>query len=661
MIDRHNPIDVADQHAWRGWIIFLTVFFVFAAASLTFIYTRPAEYRAESRLKISPARTVSEADQIRPPSLQDQPASFLTEAQTITSRPVIEEAIARLQRTGALAGLGSEPADTAQGLLRAEPIEHTQIVELSAEGPQKDALWRLVNVVADVYRERSAEQYRRQVSGSYDDIKDEVDKLQRQAITKRAEVNSFRVNNNIVSLERGENGVLAEIDNLSRSYSTSIENLAKAQGHSQAMRNLDSKGAVLVGGKDDPTIAALEQQAATLRDQLTDLKRRYTPQYLALDSDAIALSERIAGLERQIATQRAASQQSALATAEEELETAQSQVDRLRSELADNQKKAQEFAARLAVFKSMQDDLDHLENIERLTADRLTKTQASERESAPKVEIIERAAPSLNPVRPDYTANAAIAVTASFVLGIFAVWFTRFVGGPVQPNTGLGEAVLVEHWRAPMIAQNLAEPPRLTARSPVLQLPPHSSAPRELDDGEIATLMTGAAQPVILACAGLLSGLTPDEMIALRWSDIDFSAREIRLNGEPSRIVSLDKSMFTLLQNQQREDTSAPTVLHKTRGEPWTTEELSREILYAAYDAGLSQPDEVTPGALRHTWLAWLFRQGIRAYDVSRIAGNIPGTDFVRYTKLGAGAARVPLSEIDRIHPVVRNVAREHT
>lgn len=652
--------DIAHRHSWRGWFIFLSVFSIFAAGSLYYVQTRPAVYRSALRLEISPASTVAEADQIRPPSLQAQPAAFLTEAQTITSRPVIEEAIARLKRAGGLKGLGAEPADTAQQLLRAEPVEQTQVVQLSAEGPQKDVLWRLVNAVADTYRDHTAQQYALQISGNYDDLKEEVDKLHQQVIAKRAEVDSFRTRNNIVSLERNENGVLAQIDNLSRSYSTSLEDLAKAQGHLQAMRNATAKGAALVGGKDDPTLAALEQQAATLRDQLTALRRRFTPDYLALDSDAMALSERIAGLERQIVTQRAATQQSALAAAEEELETSQAQVNRLRGEIADNQKNAQQFAARLALFKSMQEDLDHLENIERLTADRLTKSQASERESAPKVEILERAVPSLKPIRPDYTTNSAIAVAGSFAIGIFAVWFARFVAGPVQPAIAFGSPLPVEHSRAQILSPVWIEPPQLTARDKILNLLPGSPAPRELEDGEIAALTMSAAPPVVLACLGLLSGLTAGELIALDWSHIDFDTRAIRVSGESCRNLELDEPLLTLLQRRQREDSSAPTLLHNAQGGPWTMDDLNREILCAAYDAGLSRPDEITPAVLRHTWLVWLFRQGIRAIDVSRIAGNIPGTDFVRYTRLGAGASRVPLSEIDRVHPAVRNLAQEH-
>ncbi len=368
----------------------------------------------------------------------------------------------------------------------------------------------------------------------------------------------------------------------------------------------------------------MEQQVSNLRDELTDLQRRFTPAYLALDSNATALRERIAGLERQIVAQRAASQKTAIASAEEEFETAQAQVNRLRVELADNQKKAQQFATRLAQYKSMQEDLDHLENIERLTADRLIKMEATERESAPHIEILERAAPSLRPVRPDYATNAAIAVTGSFALGIFAVWFVGFVGGAGRSvNSRCNRCICIRRYKHRRSRNSPDESPRL-ASEPVINLLPRAPSPRELEDDEIIALITNSTSPVALACVGLLTGLNASELIGLTWDQIDLEAGEIRLGGSSPRTIAIEEPFATLLRQEHDLSGRSSTVLHDQSNAPWTLDELAHEILCAAYDAALKRPEEVTPSALRHTYLVWLFRQGIRAGDVTRIAGNIP-------------------------------------
>lgn len=651
-----GEIELPRRHDWRRWVVFLAVFAVSAGASLGYVFSRVPEYRAASRIEIFPARTIGEGDQTRPPSLEDQPASFLTEVQTLTSRPVIEKALGQLGRTETVAELGTQPVEVAQELLAAKPVEHTDVVELSAEGPQRDLLWRLVNAVTDAYREQTAGRYEQRLSGNYDDVKDELENLRQQAVAKRKALDTFGAANNIVSAERDENSVLADIQNLSRSYSTSIEDLAKAQGHLQALKNVTGEGATLVSAKDDPTIAAMEQQLSTLRDQLTDLQRRYTPAYLALDSDATALERRIEGLERQIATQRTASQKTALAAAEEELEAAQAQVNRLRGELADNQKKAQKFATRLAQYKSMQEDFDHLENIERLTADRLSKMQATGRESAPRIEILERAAPSQIPIRPDYATNAAIAVTGSLALGIFAVWFVGFVGGAgprrefAMPSLHLHPAV-----QALPLAQYADESPRLAA-NPAINLLPRSPSPRELEDDEIIALITNSTNSVALACVALLTGLSAGELLGLTWDQIDLEAGEIRSEGSSPRTIIIEEVFALLLRREKDLSRGTSTVLHDRSDAPWSMDELAHEIICAAYDAALQCPEEITPSALRHSYLVWLFRQGIRAGDVTRVAGLVPHEELTSYLQSFAGGSRASITEIDRVHPALRKL-----
>ena len=81
----------------------------------------------------------------------------------------------------------------------------------------------------------------------------------------------------------------------------------------------------------------------------------------------------------------------------------------------------------------------------------------------------------------------------------------------------------------------------------------------------------------------------------------------------------------------------------------------------SAYDANLPRPEEMTPEALRHTYLAWLFRQGIRAADVTQIAGNIPHEDFINYMQLAGSGVRLPLARIDPVHPAVRRLLEQGT
>ena len=113
---------------------------------------------------------------------------------------------------------------------------------------------------------------------------------------------------NIVSLERGENQVLAQVRNLSTSLSAAQERVANAEGKLRALTESAAAGKTVVRAKDDPTLANLEQRASQLREELQELDRDFTPGYLAKDPKAVTLQSRLAELERQIVVQREAGQ-----------------------------------------------------------------------------------------------------------------------------------------------------------------------------------------------------------------------------------------------------------------------------------------------------------------------------------------------------------------
>jgi polysaccharide biosynthesis transport protein len=98
------------------------------------------------------------------------------------------------------------------------------------------------------------------------------------------------------------------------------------------------------------------------------------------------------------------------------------------------------------------------------------------------------------------------------------------------------------------------------------------------------------------------------------------------------------------------------SVLHGADGRPLAAAEISRTVLFGAYDAGLDRPQEVTAEALRYTYLIFLLRQGIRAADIGRIAGDIPQNELITYMQMHSPTARRPLDQIERVHPGLREL-----
>jgi polysaccharide biosynthesis transport protein len=131
----------------------------------------------------------------------------------------------------------------------------------------------------------------------------------------------------------------------------------------------------------------------------------------------------------------------------------------------------------------------------------------------------------------------------------------------------------------------------------------------------------------------------------------------IHLGGEAARIVPLDEPMRSLIVARTQRPGAAGTVLRGPDGNSLTIDEVARLVLFAAYDAGLDRPQEVTADALRYTYLSFLLRQGIRAADFDRIVGRVPQTELVAYMQLHSPRARRSIEQIERLLPALHELA----
>jgi polysaccharide biosynthesis transport protein len=197
----------------------------------------------------------------------------------------------------------------------------------------------------------------------------------------------------------------------------------------------------------------------------------------------------------------------------------------------------------------------------------------------------------------------------------------------------------------------LSPPPRL------IELPAPEPLTRELADAEVKSLLA-AGEDARLVCVAMLMGLTADELVALQWDAVELGGNIIRIPGNSAREFALEEPLRGLIVARQNASTGTTgTLLHAPDGAPMSVPEVARLVLYAAYDAGLERPHEVTPAVLRHTYLAFLLRQGIRLSDLGRIAGHIPQAELVGYMQLADSSARLPIAKIERTLPALRGLA----
>jgi integrase len=217
----------------------------------------------------------------------------------------------------------------------------------------------------------------------------------------------------------------------------------------------------------------------------------------------------------------------------------------------------------------------------------------------------------------------------------------------IQPQSGA-----LPHDMSRQMLSNRGPPAvSLEAAEPAL-LSQQPTLPRELRHDEIAALIRTSDDDSRLVMLLLLSGVTLEEALKLRWSDVDLARGTIRVGEESARDIALGGTLRRCLVAGPKVPGSDLLVGHP--GRPVTRDSIDAQVLYAAHDAAIEDASQVTSDCLRHTYLAFLVRQGIRFADLVRLVGHLPAELVGAYSALSPPGARIGVAEVQLLHPALR-------
>lgn len=639
----------------RRLLVFCAVFVASCTIALVADFMRPPVYRANLLLQINPGSVAVPVHEAQAAPRSDSGNPLLAEVQVLTSRPLLQQAAERLRAAHVgLDALGPDPVDRFQKMLAAKAIDGTSVVDVMAEGERPELLSALLNTLGDAYREQMLAAHDGSSADSVAQTRDEVLKLEADVVAKRREASAFRSRSGIVSAEREENEILSRVKGLGVSINAANERAVAAEARLRSLRESLAGGQSVARAKDNPTLASLEQRVSLAREQQKNMERNFTPEYLAMDPDAKALRAGLQELELQLRALRETSGRSALAEAQEEAASAREAASRLQQQVSRERQSVQQFTVQFDEYKSLQEELAQLEGAYRHAKDRLVRLEASERGRAAGVRVLEAAVAPHEPARPDYARDAALGVAGAIVLALLATWLVEwFNREPPQPTLLVSPA-----WASAPSMPRLREADRPAALAPpeTMLLPESPALPRELADAELDALLRAASADGLVAALALLQGVSPDELIGLRWEHLDLSQGLAHLPGDAARAVPLSDALRGVLaERREGAEASAAPLLHDARGQALSPQDLQALVLCAAHDAGIEAAARVTPQALRHTYLAFLVRQGIRFADLFAIAGRLSGETLAAYSPLSPPGPKLPAEKIDRVLAPVRN------
>ena len=633
-------------------VVFTIVFLLSAVLSLGYVYSRPALYKSYATL-LTVAQTAID-QQSREADIQH----VAIQRQILTGQELLDETLTRLQRNQAQIGKQSlsEKLTTSEirHLLSVQAVPETNLVEVAATGYQPEIFVPLINTWIDVYLERRAEEIRQTSGLTQETLREELTGLEDKILIKRSELEHFRKINNITSLGREnifENQSLARFKGLNKSHSIASEEAIKAKARLDAVNKAIAEGRIVVPSEDKRGMRVLELRLQELQEQLAEFDRKYTRSYLALQPKLNVLPGQIRDIEKEIQTKRNFGQSIVLSEAEQEFEAAQQSLREINKQLEEHKQEAIEFSSRFAEQESLLSDLEGLELLQRTTQERLVQIETRQAEKFPQVKVIERAFLPQEPISPDYTRDAIIALVSSFLLGLFFVWIVEFLTHKKSHQAPLSisginmysdsdRSLLHDVQQRPEpISQDLSHSLQynnsLSLRQYSIELLSVATINQLLENSDLR-----AKQLISL----LLSGLTLEEISKLKKEHFDFPRETLKVPGTSPRSLLLNQRLKSLFEDIE----PCPAWNNK---QTITIETLQAILVCASADAGLKDIQKVTSEALTYTYIVYLVQQGLRLSELDQIIGYIDPTELSKYTPYSPEKRGLSVTDIDLIYP----------
>jgi uncharacterized protein involved in exopolysaccharide biosynthesis len=639
-----------DERAWyrsRRFSIFGLVFLISAAVSLAYVYSRPAIYGSGATLLTSAMTAIdresSEAD-IQHVAIQRQ--IFLR-------HELAAETVSRLKALSAGKSMQQLTASDIQNLLNVEPVAETNLVEIRAEGPDAKFLPLLINTWIDVYLDARAEEVKRLTTDTEHIVEDEVQRLADKVSSARSELDAFRKDHDISSTQREENEASARLKGLNDSLNKASEEEVKARAHLNSIQTAIARGKAVVPDDEKGSLVDLESRLQDLRQKLAELDKKFTREYLNLQPDLKSIPEQIKELEIAVNNKRKYGASVALTDAEMAYAAAQQAVREIRAQLSEQKRQASAFTSKFAEHDALKTDLEGLETLYRDAQERLVQVRTGRKDKYPQVTVISRAFVPVEPLRPNYSRDASIAIVASLLLGLFSVWVFEYLATQKKEQQPLVAVFGVQGHSAP--AAPLIEHPHAALGTTASQLGQKTDnvlagpACRELSSHHLRILLNAANLKGKQLIGLLLSGLTLDEAASLTADQIDPDAAAVHVAGKSPRTIPLSNFVKSSLLQSGGHPAWNPD-------DPETRIDLSAALVCAAVDSGLPDPQQITAEAIRHSYIAYLVRQGLRLADLERVTGYLEPSVLSSYSTYSPPQQGRDIYEIELLHPALMTV-----
>lgn len=624
--DRFAGHDRRTSVRLRRWLVFSLIFIPCLLASQIYIFMQPAIYQSVATVLTMAATDIDQTS----PAADVQHVNI--QKQIMLGAMILEKTAERLQQLRLNSKTWS--ADELRSLFAVIPQPETNLVQLQAEGPEPQILQLAINAWIDSYLKVRAGFIAENTEKVVAELNEQLQRIDRQVVEKRNEIDQFRLQNNILSTESADNQAHARLQGLNASLNKAMEEEVKAKAKFDAVLAAISRNETVVPDTDSQSMAVLVQQAEKLRDQLAAIEGQYTHDYIELNPSLRRVREQLMEIEAKIAEKATVGKSFARQQAENDYAAARQAVIAIKQQMEAHKKLAADYTKQFAEHQALQQELLKLETLQQDTKQRLVDIDVKQRQKYPQVDVVDWATLPDKPISPNYLQQSLLAFVVSLGLALSAVIIIDYLNreplpmpAPAPMNLG---GIHLHHQAQPML--DLTPPQSRVAYEPAKALPV-ANISRALTHEEVLALYLAADPHIKLIIGLLLNGLSLSEIVSLQPDNLDTQNALILIPGR--RNLMMTRQVAQLLAQEGPVNT-------------WPTlEDIETLLCCAAIDSGLRNPEQINAETLRYAYMLFLVEQGIKLTDLTKIVGSLSSGLLLELGRSSPEQSGQPLEKID--------------
>ena len=527
-----------------------------------------------------------------------------------------------------------------------------RIITLKANGSDPQILKPIIDAWIKVYLQLVASETQINNTDDLLDVDQQLEFLELK-ITEQAQLlQSFASHNNITSLERDENRVLSQAKNLGANLDQALAEQAQTQALLDSLVESINNGESIVRPMDNAQIDAIKLSLQEVNANLSALSEKYTQAYLERDQAILAQQQKSLQLQALLEEQIKMSQVDYLLDVKRKLSAARGKVEKMNTQLVEQNKLTQVFSQNLEQYKRLDDALKALQN----QAQTLKNQQIAQEVSKPfdaKISLLEPAFIPDFAIGPNYSLNTLISLIAAVIVAVLALLLFSFIfkqNGAASSNhfvlmPGQARANDYSIMGSAQNGQLAAPDPRLSSAL----VTSASQSLRLLNIDESQKLFSVANDQGKALIGLILSGVSVDELSLIKKGDCSQDYLMLQINNQFSRIISIQKNLAEVLQALCNNLTNEQTVWSNIKSQ----EDFVQLLVNIGHDAQITFPDQLSLNVLRHTYLTYLASQGARLNDIEQVAGYTSPSDLALYRNVNQQGKLLDLEQVQTEYPFV--------